>query len=280
MHLSAAITADLPSAALWLSRVISTLAPGAGGDQDPCWQRVRLLAGSTVVGGESDSRACSIGSVASLAPTASKAALGRPIAGNWTARHKTFRPRPQSYACERPHAEQSATPSPPDVGLVTQPQFVAAISRIGMWRRSYGWHTKPRAPTERLDVASLVRAAVDDGLPADARSIDVSERMLGSVKGACRSRRPGAEDSGHGRRGDWDRLRKHDHEGVETGEVTHFVRPRTFLIVGQLDQLRRTGGVHLDRYRSFELYRRSLHEPENVSEATSSARPLPRRRAT
>jgi hypothetical protein len=62
-----------------------------------------------------------------------------------------------------------------------------------------------------------------------------------------------------------DRLRKVDDAGNETGEASHFVRPRTFLIAGRLDQLRGEGGVHLAKYRSFELYRRNLHEPEIIT---------------
>jgi hypothetical protein len=54
-----------------------------------------------------------------------------------------------------------------------------------------------------------------------------------------------------------------DDEGVDTGDSTYLVRPRSFLILGHLDQLRgHSGGVHRTRYRSFELYRRNLYEPE------------------
>lgn len=54
-----------------------------------------------------------------------------------------------------------------------------------------------------------------------------------------------------------------DEEGADTGEDTYLLRPRSFLILGHLDQLRGTkGGVHRPRLRSFELYRRNLYEPE------------------
>jgi hypothetical protein len=62
-----------------------------------------------------------------------------------------------------------------------------------------------------------------------------------------------------------ERLRRLDDNGGEAGEATHFVRPRSFLIVGQLDQLRDGSDVHVAKYRSFELYRRSLHEPEIIT---------------
>jgi hypothetical protein len=57
-------------------------------------------------------------------------------------------------------------------------------------------------------------------------------------------------------------LRDTDEAGAETGEAVQVVRPRSFLIVGQLDQLRGDGGVHVHKYRSFELFRRNLVEPE------------------
>jgi hypothetical protein len=58
------------------------------------------------------------------------------------------------------------------------------------------------------------------------------------------------------------RLAETDESGAETGEHTYFVRPRSFLILGHLNQLRGPGGVHRARYESFELYRRNLYEPE------------------
>jgi hypothetical protein len=61
------------------------------------------------------------------------------------------------------------------------------------------------------------------------------------------------------------RLADKDTDGVETGEHTYVVRPRSFLIAGSLDQLRGPGGVHKEKYESFELYRRNLYEPEIVT---------------
>jgi hypothetical protein len=62
-----------------------------------------------------------------------------------------------------------------------------------------------------------------------------------------------------------DRLRRTDEQGAETGEATHVVRPRSFLIIGQLDELRGDQGVHVAKFRSFELYRRNLYEPEVIT---------------
>jgi hypothetical protein len=60
-----------------------------------------------------------------------------------------------------------------------------------------------------------------------------------------------------------DALPDTDADGAETGEVTYLLRPRSFLILGDLSQLRGTGGgVHRARFSSFELYRRNLYEPE------------------
>lgn len=52
-------------------------------------------------------------------------------------------------------------------------------------------------------------------------------------------------------------------DGSDLPYGTFVVRPRTYLIVGSLDQLvAEAGGVHRDKFRSFELHRRNLYEPE------------------
>lgn len=58
------------------------------------------------------------------------------------------------------------------------------------------------------------------------------------------------------------RLPDTDDTGAETGEATWLIRPRSFLILGQLSELRGADGVHAAKYQSFELYRRNLHEPD------------------
>jgi hypothetical protein len=62
-----------------------------------------------------------------------------------------------------------------------------------------------------------------------------------------------------------ERLPDIDEEGAETGEAVHVVRPRSFVIAGRLDQLRGESGVNVAKYRSFELYRRNLYEPEIIT---------------
>ncbi|HET6921056.1 MAG TPA: Shedu immune nuclease family protein, partial [Jiangellaceae bacterium] len=50
------------------------------------------------------------------------------------------------------------------------------------------------------------------------------------------------------------------------GEFTYLLRPRSYLIVGHLAQLvGQEGGHHLDRIRSFELFRRHLLAPEVIT---------------
>lgn len=50
------------------------------------------------------------------------------------------------------------------------------------------------------------------------------------------------------------------------GEMTFLTRPRSYLVVGHLDQLiGEAGGPHREKVRSFELYRRSLRELEIVT---------------
>jgi hypothetical protein len=63
-----------------------------------------------------------------------------------------------------------------------------------------------------------------------------------------------------------ERLRSLGEDGAETGEVTFLVRPRSYLIIGDLAQLQGAGGgVNPDRHRSFELHRRNLYEPEIIT---------------
>ena len=62
-----------------------------------------------------------------------------------------------------------------------------------------------------------------------------------------------------------ERLFRRSDDGSElTSEgSTYLIRPRSFLVIGQLaDLLGGQGGVHPEKMRSFELYRRSTTEPE------------------
>lgn len=61
-----------------------------------------------------------------------------------------------------------------------------------------------------------------------------------------------------------ERLASLDSGGSEVpDDFSYLIRPRAFLLIGSLEQLRGDrGGVHRDRFRSFELYRRNTAEPE------------------
>jgi hypothetical protein len=63
-----------------------------------------------------------------------------------------------------------------------------------------------------------------------------------------------------------DRLIHKDEEGTELGDEAFLVRPRSFLLVGDLGEfISDAGRVNPDKYRSFELYRRHLVEPEVIT---------------
>lgn len=50
------------------------------------------------------------------------------------------------------------------------------------------------------------------------------------------------------------------------GDLTYLYQPRSFLVIGHLGQLKGDGGGdHIDKVRSFELYRRYLSHPEVVT---------------
>lgn len=53
-----------------------------------------------------------------------------------------------------------------------------------------------------------------------------------------------------------------DKDGNPTGETVFTYRPRSFLVIGSLEQFETANGVNDDRYRSFELLRRNIDHPE------------------
>lgn len=62
-----------------------------------------------------------------------------------------------------------------------------------------------------------------------------------------------------------DRLAPVDKRGDPTGEVLYGIKPRSFVVAGRLSEFETEHGVNEQRYRSFELYRRSLKEPEIIT---------------
>lgn len=58
------------------------------------------------------------------------------------------------------------------------------------------------------------------------------------------------------------RLDVKDAEGYPTGEQVFHIQPRSYLVVGNLASLSLDGRAHEDKFRSFELFRRNLTQPE------------------
>jgi hypothetical protein len=64
-----------------------------------------------------------------------------------------------------------------------------------------------------------------------------------------------------------DRIASKSTDGADIpNEFTYLVKPRSLLIIGRLNELQgELGGDHQDKVRSFELFRRSLIEPEVIT---------------
>lgn len=56
-----------------------------------------------------------------------------------------------------------------------------------------------------------------------------------------------------------------DAQGNPTGEAVFAYQPRSFLVVGSLGEFMGDNGVNVDKYRSFELFRRSVARPEIIT---------------
>jgi len=50
--------------------------------------------------------------------------------------------------------------------------------------------------------------------------------------------------------------------GDPTGEELFAYQPRSYLVIGRLEEFRTSAGLHLEKYRSFELFRRNTVRPE------------------
>jgi hypothetical protein len=53
--------------------------------------------------------------------------------------------------------------------------------------------------------------------------------------------------------------------GDPTGEDLFNIEPRSFLVIGSLDEFYTNHGVNISKFRSFELYRRNTSRPEIVT---------------
>lgn len=61
------------------------------------------------------------------------------------------------------------------------------------------------------------------------------------------------------------KLSLHDETGNPTGEEAFNYLPKSFLVVGSLEQFVGEHGVNQERYRSFELFRRNTNSPEIIT---------------
>lgn len=58
------------------------------------------------------------------------------------------------------------------------------------------------------------------------------------------------------------KLNPSDKEGNPSGEEIFNYKPKSYLVIGNLNEFVTENGVNQDKYRSFELYRRSILQPE------------------
>lgn len=63
-----------------------------------------------------------------------------------------------------------------------------------------------------------------------------------------------------------ERLTDQAEDGSDLPTSTYVIRPRTYLVIGRLTELLgERGGVHRDKLRSFEVFRRSLTDPQIIT---------------
>lgn len=62
-----------------------------------------------------------------------------------------------------------------------------------------------------------------------------------------------------------DKYSGRDDSGAPTGEAAFNIQPRSFLVIGSLDEFIGEHGVNEEQYRSFELYRRNTAWPEIIT---------------
>ena len=62
-----------------------------------------------------------------------------------------------------------------------------------------------------------------------------------------------------------DRFEPANESGDPTGETIFTYHPKSFLVIGSLNQFHAGHGINVDRYRSFELFRRNTVRPEIIT---------------
>ena len=63
----------------------------------------------------------------------------------------------------------------------------------------------------------------------------------------------------------YDKIQIKDSTGNLTGEEVFNFQPKSFLIIGKLDEFKNEYGVNSDKYRSFELFRKNIFSPEIIT---------------
>ncbi len=61
------------------------------------------------------------------------------------------------------------------------------------------------------------------------------------------------------------RINLEDNEGNPTGEEIFNYQPKSFLVIGNLDEFSSEHGINKDKFRSFELYRKNTSNPEIIT---------------
>ena len=61
------------------------------------------------------------------------------------------------------------------------------------------------------------------------------------------------------------KLSVNDDEGNPSGEELFSYQPKSYLVIGSLDEFKNENGVNKDKYRSFELYRKNVTNPEIIT---------------
>ena len=56
-----------------------------------------------------------------------------------------------------------------------------------------------------------------------------------------------------------------DKEGNPTGEEVFNYQPKSYLVIGNLGEFEGEHGINIDKYRSFELYRKNTINPEIIT---------------
>lgn len=85
-----------------------------------------------------------------------------------------------------------------------------------------------------------------------------SSELAGGVSQVQTSVHAAIDSLGH-------KLMPRDDMGDPTGEVLFNIEPRSYLVVGSLDQFQTDRGINEPKFRSFELYRRHTWHPEIIT---------------